>query len=434
MKEGNSRKSVPIAADGAEAWSREAALDDDALAIQVLRTAGSIAILFLLAYLAYDLHRSGGRFTLAALYHWVTIAAVLLFFGLTWTRGFRRYWRFWNLAFCVALVSLFILISRQTGEGDSRYIAILLFPAATASFVNWGWRWQALMGGCCIAMYAAAELLVPLPGSGSVYRWMGLLAGIVLAQATAIFLERYRKRLRAQVLQLVEAAQFRTTQISTMVHDIRNPVAAIAGFVDLLEDDELSRDDREEIMTRIGTTAWNMDLTVSTVLDLYRIQEGRVPFTPTLVDPNQAVAEAVAGCAAQAVRKNLKLTASYGEIPAGAFDHGHLQKIARNLIAFSVARMNCGEIILKTSTGGASLHIEVEDEGPSMNAAELNDLVEPPEEQRKGGSPSLGIYVAKVLARISGGWLRAFPSGDRGVRFAAEIPPATPAQIAAARQ
>lgn len=432
MQEGKFTNSASVPADAAEAWAREAATDDDTLAIQVLRTGGSIGILFLLAYLAYDLHLSGGRFTLAALYHWVTIAAVLLFFGLTWTRGFRRYWKFWNLAFCIALVTIFILISRQTREGDSRYIAILLFPIATASFVNWGWRWQALMGVCSIVMYAAAEMLVPLVGSGSVYRWFGLLAAVVLAEATAIFLERYRTRLRAQVLQLLEAAQFRRTQISTMAHDIRNPVAAIAGFVDLLEDDELARDDREQVLTRIGTTAWNMDLTVSTVLDLYRIQEGRVPFTPVMTDPNQVVADAVAGCAGQAVRKDLKLTARYGEIPAGGFDRGHVQKIVRNVLAFSIARMNSGEILLKTSAAGATMQLEIEDEGPELSAAELTALLEPAEDQRKGGSPSLGIYVASVLARACGGWLRAYSRDGAGVRFVAEIPPARPEQIAAA--
>ncbi len=430
--EGKFTDSALVAADGPEAWAREAAIDDDTLAIQVLRTGGSIAILFLLAYLAYDLHLSRGRFTLAALYHWVTIVAVLLFFGLTWTRGFRRYWKFWNLAFCIALVTIFILISRQTREGDSRYIAVLLFPIATASFVNWGWRWQALMGFCSIAMYAVAEMLVPLPGSGSVYRWLGLLAAVVLAEATAIFLERYRTRLRAQVLQLLAAAQFRRTQISTMAHDIRNPVAAIAGFIDLLEDDDLPREDRENILTRIGTTAWNMDLTVSTVLDLYRIQDGRVPFTPTIADPNQVVAEAVSGCAAQAVRKDLKLTASYGEIPPGGFDRGHVNKIVRNLLAFSIARMNSGEIVLKTSAAGATMQVEIEDQGPALGAPELNDLLEPREDQRSGGSPSLGIYVASVLARTSGGWLRAYRRNGVGVRFVAEIPPAKPEQIASA--
>ncbi len=192
-------------------------------------------------------------------------------------------------------------------DGDSRYIIILLFPVATAAFVNWESSWQALMGLACLVLYGLAWMLIPVPGDTSA-RWAGLFAAIALAQCISVFIGEYRRRIDAQIDQLKQAATFREAQIATMAHDIRSPVAAIAGFVDLLDDDELGEEDRKAILSRIGTTAWLMDLTVSNVLDLYQISGGHISAMPTRVDPNRIVADAASNCAPQAIHKGLRLS------------------------------------------------------------------------------------------------------------------------------
>ena len=150
-----------------------------------------------------------------------------------------------------------------------------------------------------------------------------------------------------------------------MAHDIRSPVAAIAGFVDLLDDEDLDEEDRKAILARIGTTAWSMDLTVSNVLDLYQIAGGGFLRSPSRVDPNRIVADAASNCALQAVHKGLKLTVDYGEVPRGNFDPRHLERIARNLLAYSIARLSAGEIQLRTLATNTGITIEVEDDGPA---------------------------------------------------------------------
>jgi signal transduction histidine kinase len=397
-------------------------LSNDESAVQVLRAGSSIAILFLVVYLIDDLwsHRSGSLATV--IFHWVTVIAALLFFGATWTKEFRHYWKLWNLFFCIVVISIFIMISAQTREGDSRFVAVLLFPLATAAFVNWGWRWQALMGLACVALYAIAEFFVPISG-GSIHRWMGLLAGIALAEFTAFFMGLYRERLDAQVDQLIQAAAFRETQIATMAHDIRSPVAAIAGFVDLLDDEDLSEEDRKDILARIGTTAWSMDLTVSNVLDLYQIAGGKVSAAPMRLDPNRIVADAASNCAAQAVHKGLNLTVSYGEVPRGNFDPRHLERIARNMVAYSISRIESGEVRLRTRPINNGIAIEVEDDGPAPTDQELASLYARPEANGNRASKAmLGLHVARALAESVGGGVKLNLPSDKMVRLVAEIP------------
>ena len=400
----------------------DARMSDEETSIQVLRAGSSIAIVFLIIYLAYDLWSGRGGTFLGAVFHWIAILATPAFLAASFTRGFRRYWKLWNLLFSIMLISIFIMISSQTLEGDSRYVAVLLYPVATAAFANWEWQWQALMGLSCIALYGMAQLLIPVPGD-PIHRWLGLFAAVALAQCISFFIGVYRQKIDAQVDQLKQAAAFRESQIATMAHDIRSPVAAIAGFVELLEDEDLEEDDRKAILSRIGATAWSMDLTVSNVLDLYQIAGGRIPASPMRIDPNRIVADAASNCAPQAIHKGLKLTVAYGEVPRGNFDPRHLERIARNMLAYSISRVSTGEVRLRTLSADGGITIEVEDDGPAPSDEELATLLD--RSEANGNRPiktMLGLYVARALAERAGGGMKVtLPSGDR-IRLIAEVP------------
>jgi signal transduction histidine kinase len=399
-------------------------MSDDETSIKVLRAGSSIAILFLVIYLVYDLWAGGGATLVGAIFHWFTVLATLSFLGASFTRGFRTRWKLWNLLFSIMLISVFIVISAETHEGDSRYITMLLFPVATAAFINWEWQWQALMGLASLALYGLAELLVPLP-EDSIHRWFGLFAAVALAECISFFIRVYRQRIDAQVDQLKQAAIFREAQIATMAHDIRSPVAAIAGFVDLLDDDDLDEEDRKAILARIGSTAWSMDLTVSNVLDLYQINGGHISAAPTRVDPNRIVADAASNCAPQAIHKGLTLSVNYGEVPRGNFDPRHLERIARNLLAYSISRVTAGEVRLRTVADNSGITIEVEDDGPVPSDDELATLLN--RSSANGNRPAqamLGLYVARALAECAGGRVKVtMPAEDR-IRLVAEVPSA----------
>ncbi len=77
--------------------------EDDEESLRVLKLAGAFGILMLLAYLAYD-QVVWGRNGAGTPLHWLTLAATCLFFGLSWTRPFRRHWKLWVLLYNLFLI------------------------------------------------------------------------------------------------------------------------------------------------------------------------------------------------------------------------------------------------------------------------------------------------------------------------------------------
>src|SRR5579863_5909590 len=83
------------------------AADQDS--IDVLKTGGAIGIFSLLAYLIVQGHFHGGRGP-GRMAAWYLLGATCLFFGVAWTRIFRRFWKGWSLMFALTVVAMFGVI------------------------------------------------------------------------------------------------------------------------------------------------------------------------------------------------------------------------------------------------------------------------------------------------------------------------------------
>jgi len=397
--------------------------EDDEESLRVLKLGGALGIFMLLAYLAYDQHALG-KFAPGTGYHWLILAATCLFFGLSWTRSFKRRWKIWIFLYEAVLMTTFIMISRETGDPESRFIAIMLCPLATAAFVSWGTRWQFVMALTAVLAYALGEYYVPIKTPFGMYRWMGLIAGVIFAQYTSIFIERYRRRLRKQVEDLEEAARFRQTQIATMAHDIRSPVAALSGYVSLLDEADIGAKERTDLLGRIGSTAWNMDLVVSNVLDYYEAQDEAIVAAAVGLDPNRVLGDVAADCALQAQRRHLILRVEVTRLPECKLDPRHFEKIVRNMIAYAIGRTASGEVTLRAGVRKGVIAIEVTDSGPSLSQEQLDALFQRPNRNGdRGAARGLGLYIARAMAEAVGGRTEArFADGRRGLTLVAEFP------------
>jgi len=392
--------------------------DDEPLG--TLKLAAAIGVFFLLLYFVVDLAR-GRTQALGIGFHLLVLAGAGSFLALTWTPIFHRFWKLWTYTICAFIMATFIPISAVTGDPESRLLAVLLCPLATASFVSWGPRWQLALSFTSLAAYGVAEKFVPISSQFDVYRWMGLLAGLALGEGTAFFIERYQIRIRAQLQALEEAARFRERQIATMAHDIRNPVSALAGYADLLQQTSLSAADRDQMVARIGSTAWATNLVVSNLLDLYRMEEhGQFHPNHADTDPNPIIAEAAEDCAVQARRAGIEWRCDLARLPNVSVDPHHLDRIVRNLAAVPIACANGGEILLRASVCGNGIAIEVDAPAGRISSADLDKMIARP--RHEGAAGGIGLYLVRSMIQAAGGSFAARAAQPAGIFLRAEIP------------
>ena len=389
--------------------------------LPAVRLAASIGIFFLVLYLLVDLAIHSDT---SLEMHLLLLGGAVAFLVLSWTSAFRRLWQVWTFGVCLFVMVMFTAISSITQDPVSRMIAIMLCPFATASFVTWSPRWQLALTGAALMVFALGQILVPINDAFSIYRWSGVLAALSLAEATAVFVDQYRRKIRGQFEELERAALFRERQVATMAHDIRNPVSALAGYVELLEDPTTSAADRDRMIARIGSTAWNTNLVVGNSLDLYRMEEdGRFRIQQIDTDPNPVIADVAEDCAVQARRMGIVLRCDLAPLPRIAIDSQHLGRIVRNLAAVPIGAACGSEVSLKASQCGDRVAIEVVAPDAKITGADLDQMMANP---RSSGRPfnatKIGLYLARAMTEAAGGKLSVEASQPTGIRLRAEIP------------
>ncbi len=417
---GGEKRLLPISR-GFDAFATD--LTDDREAVNLLRLASPIAFLFLLAYLVIEPRLRAASPATPSIWQWAMLAATCLLFGATGFKWFQRQWRLLVLFYVVFIMAACIGTSAISRDPESRFIAILLCPVGTACFVRWGPRWQMLANGAAIGAFAFAQRAVPIPSSLDAYRWLALVAAVTFAQLTAFALNRYRERVHEQFEALENDARFREQQAALMAHEIRNPLASIAGLAGLLRDDDLGEQEGREVIDRIGAAIRNVDLLIANLMDLYAIDQGRLTASNTRARPDAIVEAAAAAFSSRLERERLRLNVELGSLPPANLDSAHFERVVGNLLNYAASRTRAGEIGVRTKFADGRFALEVSDSGPALTQEEMAQLFDPPATAgRRLWSSQLALYVTRALVGANHGTIRAQAGLQGGLIVRVELP------------
>jgi signal transduction histidine kinase/ActR/RegA family two-component response regulator len=230
--------------------------------------------------------------------------------------------------------------------------------------------------------------------------------------------------------------------LAMVSHELRTPLTAIIGYSRLLSRQvhgSLTPKQLEH-QEAIFRGAQRLTDLINDLLDVSRLEAGRVELQPRPTDARHAVDQvfAVTGVAAQA--KQIKLSnAMPSDLAPVQADPSRLQQILVNLVGNAVKFSGAGGSV--TVYGGRhrdQVWIAVEDTGVGIPKDELARIwdpfyqVEAPMRRRHGGS-GLGLAIVRRLVELHGGVVRAESEGtNRGSRFTFTLPLASdaPAQVA----
>jgi len=217
--------------------------------------------------------------------------------------------------------------------------------------------------------------------------------------------------------------------MANMSHEIRTPMTAILGYSELMADNPKLDDQTRHYLKVIQDNSEMLLRLINDILDLSRIEVGRLSVSNVAVDVASLVSECVAFFNERAAIKRIGLKASVTtDIPGMVMlDPVRLRQILLNLIGNAVKFTEHGNVQASLSVKDGQLLIEVSDTGIGIDAAELGRIFEPfwqanTEVHRRYTGFGLGLVVSRQLARLMGGDIDAHSVPGRGSTFTVRLP------------
>jgi two-component system cell cycle sensor histidine kinase PleC len=248
--------------------------------------------------------------------------------------------------------------------------------------------------------------------------------------ATVMDLKQSRQKLEAQTHQLADLAERYLDQkaqaesanraksefLANMSHELRTPLNAIIGFAEVMESGifgTLGSNKYEEYCQDIRMSGQYLLSVINDILDMSRIEAGRVSLTKRPIGVNDSVHRALRLVSEQIRAKKLEVTVdvSPDDVTVPADERG-LHQILVNLLQNATKFTGEGGCItVRTRLAGDAINIYVEDNGIGIPESALHKLGRPFEQVETEFSKSykgsgLGLAIARSLAELHGGTLR----------------------------
>ncbi|GAA1809815.1 ATP-binding protein [Nocardioides hankookensis] len=213
----------------------------------------------------------------------------------------------------------------------------------------------------------------------------------------------------------------RSDLVATVAHELRSPLTGVKGFVQALLNrwDKLSDDQKKLMLTTVSVDSDRLSRLIAELLDVARIDTGRLQLYPRPSDAGVLVRRVVESVAAGTSRP---IELDIGEsLPEITVDPDKFTQVVTNLVENAV-RHGSGAVRVSVTAEEPGVRVRVEDEGEGIS----------PEMRRRvftkfwtgggrGGS-GLGLYLVNGLVKAHGGTVAIGDAEGGGARIDVELP------------
>lgn len=243
--------------------------------------------------------------------------------------------------------------------------------------------------------------------------------------------KRHAETLERSMHLAEEASQAKTMFLANMTHEIRTPMTAILGSAELLSDADCTPAERDRHVEVIQRSGEHLLALINDVLDLSKIEAGKVEIEPIPAAPARVVAEVLAMFQDRALRRGLTLDDHFETpIPQRAlFDPTRLRQVLVNLVGNALKFTHEGgvRVVLGYDEHGSELVIRVVDTGIGMSPTQIRRLFSAFTQadgstSRRYGGTGLGLAISRRLARLMGGDLSVESAPGAGSVFTVSLP------------
>ena len=255
---------------------------------------------------------------------------------------------------------------------------------------------------------------------GAPQRLIGVMKNITSAKTDEASLREARDAAQS-------ADQAKSTFLANIGHEIRTPLNGILGLALAMAADELSPEQRARL-DQITQSGQSLGAALNDLLDLSKIEAGRLELADGSFDARRIVREVHASFLGSAREKGLDLAltidAGLGEAYRG--DAARVRQLVHNLVSNAVKFTDRGGVEIDVRPEAGAIAVRVTDTGCGVPADLLEAIFErfvqvDTSDTRRHGGTGLGLAIARELARRMGGDLSVESSLGRGSSFLATV-------------
>ena len=219
--------------------------------------------------------------------------------------------------------------------------------------------------------------------------------------------------------------------LATLGHELRSPMTAIRGWIQMLKIGDLGAEEADEALSMIESSTRVQAHIIEDLMDMSRIIAGKVMINPTLIELGPVVAKVVATFRPSAALQHVKLTSDICDRRLMVWaDDSRLQQVGWNVVSNAIKfTPPGGSVHVSLQRVGDSAVIRIRDTGRGI-APELLPHVFERYRQADAGPLTgeyrglgLGLAIVKHLVESHGGIIEAFSDGiGKGAEFVITLP------------
>lgn len=243
-------------------------------------------------------------------------------------------------------------------------------------------------------------------------------------------LQMARDRLAIAKRKAEDASKAKSEFLSLMSHELRTPLQAIIGYTEVVIEELKLADDEHHVrdLTRVIANSERLLKLINSVLDLAKIESGRMDLDLTEVKLSSLVDEALATVAPLLEQNAIRL---HLDVDDGEFlpkaDPEKLLHILINLLGNAIKFAPNGQVRIKAYHQPKRIFISISDSGIGISAEQQANIFDPFKQAdsgttRKFQGSGLGLSITRQLCELMGGTIRVESELGDGAKFIVELP------------